>query len=89
MNYVFVNGTILTMDDSCPKVEAVLIENGKIVKCGTQEEVLSCKTQDTVLVDLQGKTLLPGFIDGHSHFSGLASALSQCDLSRQKIFRIL
>ena len=87
MNYVFVNGTILTMDDSCPKVEAVLIENGKIVKCGTQEEVLSCKTQDTVLVDLQGKTLLPGFIDGHSHFSGLASALSQCDLSRTENFQ--
>lgn len=87
MNYVFVNGTILTMDDSCPKVEAVLTKNGKIVKCGTQEEVLSCKTQDTILVDLQGKTLLPGFIDGHSHFSGLASSLSQCDLSMTENFQ--
>lgn len=87
MNYAFINGTILTMDESCPKVEAVLTEKGKIVKCGTQEEILSCKKEDTVLVDLQGKTMLPGFIDGHSHFSGLASALSQCDLSKAENFQ--
>ena len=87
MNYAFINGTILTMDESCPKAEAVLTEKGKIVKCGTQEEILSCKKEDTVLVDLQGKTMLPGFIDGHSHFSGLASALSQCDLSKAGNFQ--
>ena len=87
MNYAFINGTILTMDESCPKAEAVLTEKRKIVKCGTQEEILSCKKEDTVLVDLQGKTMLPGFIDGHSHFSGLASALSQCDLSKAGNFQ--
>ena len=87
MNYAFINGTILTMDESCPKAEAVLTEKRKIVKCGTQEEILSCKKEDTVLVDLQGKTMLPGFIDGHSHFSGPASALSQCDLSKAGNFQ--
>lgn len=33
------------------------------------------------MVDLQGKTMLPGFIDAHSHFVGAANAMTQCDLS--------
>ena len=36
--------------------------------------------------DLEGKTLLPGFIDGHSHFVGCANSLAQCDLSKAKNF---
>ena len=39
------------------------------------------KTQDDEMVDLQGKTMLPGFIDAHSHFVGAANAMTQCDLS--------
>lgn len=83
---LYYNGTILTMNDACPEVEAVLVADGKIVKTGTKEDVFACKDHDTVLVDLQGKTMLPGFIDGHSHFSGFATSLSQCDLSQAKDF---
>lgn len=86
MSVIYENGTILTMDENCPKVEAVMIDQGKFLKCGTREEVLACKKQDTQVVDLQGKTMMPGFIDGHSHFSGLATSLSQCDLSEAKDF---
>lgn len=82
MATLYTNGTILTMNDACPQVQAVLVENGRIEKIGTTEELLKNKSQDTVCVDLRGKTMLPGFIDGHSHFSGLATSLSQCDLSR-------
>lgn len=86
MSELYYNGTILTMDDSCPRVEAVLVEDGTIKKRGTKEEVLACKKEDTVLVDLAGKTMMPGFIDGHSHFTGFAASLSQCDLSQASDF---
>lgn len=86
MSVIYTNGTILTMNEDTPKVEAVMEENGTILKCGTIEEVFACKKQDTQVVDLQGKTMMPGFIDGHSHFSGLATSLSQCDLSEAKDF---
>jgi len=86
MSVIYTNGTILTMNEDTPKVEAVMEENGTILKCGTREEVFACKKQDTQVVDLQGKTMMPGFIDGHSHFSGLATSLSQCDLSEAKDF---
>lgn len=81
MSVLYYNGTILTMDEECPKVQAVLVEKGKIKKIGSNEAVLACKGEDTVCIDLGKKTMLPGFMDGHSHFAGLATSLSQCDLS--------
>lgn len=43
MNYAFINGTILTMDESCPKAEAVLTEKRKIVKCGHRRRFFPVK----------------------------------------------
>ena len=83
---IYYNGVILTMDEANPQAQAVSVQNGRIRKIGTDEEVLSEKGSDTVCIDLQGKTMLPGFIDGHSHFSGLATSLSQCDLSKAENF---
>lgn len=74
------------MDESCPRVEAVYTENGRIVKRGTKEEIEAYAKADTQRIDLKGKTLLPGFTDGHSHFTGLANSLSQCDLSEAVSF---
>lgn len=86
MSELYFNGTILTMDDESPQVEAILVKDGRILKRGTREEVSACGDKDTVCVDLKGKTMMPGFIDGHSHFSGLANSLSQCDLSQAQDF---
>lgn len=57
MSVIYTNGTILTMNEDTPKVEAVMEENGTILKCGTREEVFACKKQDTQVVDLQGVTM--------------------------------
>ncbi len=63
---VFSGGTILTMDADVPEVEAVGIDGGRIVAVGSRSEVaLACP--EAVDVDLKGRTLLPGFIDAHSH----------------------
>lgn len=61
-------GPILTMEGDKPAmVEAIVVDEGKIVFVGSEAEALKQKAKDTVLRDLDGKTLMPGFIDGHSH----------------------
>lgn len=86
MKTIFQNGTILTMDDACPQAEAMLVQDGKILRVGSNAEIAQENTEGTRCVDLQGRTVLPGFLDGHSHFAGLAMSLSQCDLSQAKDF---
>jgi len=62
-------GPILTMEGDQPAyVEAVAIDDGKIVFAGAAAEAMKLKGSDTVVKDLAGKALLPGFIDPHSHF---------------------
>lgn len=60
-------GPIVTMNEGVPRAEAVAVKGGKIIAVGTKAEVEKFKAADTVMVDLGGRTLLPGFIDGHGH----------------------
>ena len=70
-------GPIITIDDAAPRAEAVAVKDGKILAVGTKEAVLKTKGADTNLVDLGGKTMLPGFVDAHGHvFGGGIQALS-------------
>ena len=64
---LFVNGVILTMDDYDTITDAVLVERDRIVATGT-EEVLKNRADDAQIVDLEGKALIPGFIDTQGHF---------------------
>lgn len=71
---IYFGGDIVTVNDAQPSVEAVAIKDGKILAVGTLIELNSgSKGAETKMVDLKGKTLLPGFIDPHSHFiNGMA-----------------
>lgn len=69
---LFCNAQIVTMDEKNKNAEAVLVENGKIKKVGTNEEVLSYADDETEIKNLYGKTLMPGFIDPHSHLTAVA-----------------
>lgn len=70
-------GPILTMEGDKPSyVEAVVVAHGKVAFAGTDAEAMSRKSASTVVKDLGGKTMLPGFVDAHSHFIN-APALSQ------------
>ena len=81
MRKIYFNGNIITVNDKEPMVEAVLVENGKISKTGSKEEILKLKNEDTELIDLEGKTMLPGFIDSHSHIIAVAQTLMIVNLS--------
>jgi predicted amidohydrolase YtcJ len=64
---IYLGGEVITIDDKNPTAAAVAIKGGKIVAVGTKEEVLKRKGDNTKLIDLDGKCILPGFVDGHGH----------------------
>ena len=77
----YTNGTILTMNEDSLYAEAVCVKNGKILSVGTEKEVMADREAGDEVVDLHGRTMMPGFIDAHSHFAGAANSMLQCDLS--------
>ncbi len=64
---IYYNGTVITVDDEQPAVEAVAAKDGKVLAVGARDEVLKRRGDETKLVDLGGKTMLPGFVDSHGH----------------------
>lgn len=66
---IYYGGDIITMEGDSPVyAEAVAIKNGKIVFVGSKSDAEKMKGDSTIMNDLKGKTLVPGFIDGHCHF---------------------
>jgi predicted amidohydrolase YtcJ len=64
-------GPIYTVDSTQSTVEAVATKNNKILFAGSLAEAKAYKTEQTQIIDLQGKTMTPGLIEGHGHFMGL------------------
>ncbi|MCU0252692.1 MAG: amidohydrolase family protein, partial [Vicinamibacterales bacterium] len=64
---IWTGGTILTMDDGAMRAEAVAEAGGRILAVGTRDEVMKTRGPNTQLIDLQGRTLVPGFVDAHGH----------------------
>jgi predicted amidohydrolase YtcJ len=65
---IYQGGHIITVDDKNPIAEALAIKDGKIIAVSNKADVLKLKGESTKMIDLEGKTLVPGFLDGHSHF---------------------
>ena len=61
-------GPIVTVNPAQPEAEAVAIAAGRIVAVGSEADVMKLTGPETVVTDLAGQTLVPGFVDGHSHF---------------------
>jgi predicted amidohydrolase YtcJ len=78
---VYSGGTILTMEDDVPQVEALAVKDGKIVFAGSKEKIKDFIGKQTVQVNLENKTLLPGFIDAHGHITSRSGMSQAVDLS--------
>jgi predicted amidohydrolase YtcJ len=79
---IWFGGKILTMSDKRPSVEAVAVKDGRIVAAGSKASVLKAQQgKATVLRDLMGKTMTPGFIDPHSHFIDALSLSDRINVS--------
>ena len=70
-------GPIVTVHAAQPTAEAVAIAGGRIVAVGSEADVMQHKGDATEVIDLAGKTLAPGFVDGHSHFCSLIDVQTQ------------
>ena len=82
MEKLYYNGAIVTMEGEGDTVEAVLVADGIIKAAGAYDTVAAQKSETCELVDLQGKTLMPSFIDPHGHVAGMAPMFADlCDLS--------
>ena len=78
---IYFNGDILTMATKDPSyAEAIAVEGGKIAFVGAKDEAMKLQGEATKLVDLQGRTLLPGFIDTHGHMVYFGKNMIDADL---------
>lgn len=90
---IYYGGTIRTMDEK-EQAEAVLVSGGRIAAVGALGEVereadlrRQAGKSEPEKIFLEGRTMLPAFIDAHSHFSGCASDMMQVDLGRAESFQ--
>lgn len=81
---ILINGNIYTVDTSHPRVEAIAIKGDRILRTGTTAEIERLKTDKTEVIDLKGQFVMPGFIEGHGHFSGLGASLINLNLLKSK-----
>ncbi len=76
------NAIVLTMDPAGERADAILVREGRILAVGETETLRSTHAHEGVHeVDLGGRTVLPGFIDGHSHFGQAMTLIDWADLS--------
>jgi len=71
---VLMNGRILTVEDAAPEVQAIAIRGDRLAALGTVAEIRRYIGPSTEVIDLQGQLAIPGFIEGHGHFSGVGEA---------------
>jgi predicted amidohydrolase YtcJ len=83
IDLILYNANIITVNPNQPSAQAIAISSDKIIVVGTNESILKLATGFTKKIDISGKTILPGFIDSHSHpaSSGRAHLRNvDCDL---------
>ncbi len=76
---IFLGQNIITMDAS--NVSAVAVRGDRIVVAGSEQDARALQGEDTRVIELGKRALLPGFIDAHGHFAGVARYLDMLDLS--------
>jgi predicted amidohydrolase YtcJ len=81
---ILINGNIYTVDEDNPRVEALAIQGDRIMKVGTTAEIEALKGDSTTVYDLEGRFVMPGFIEGHGHFSGLGNSLLNLNFLRSE-----
>jgi predicted amidohydrolase YtcJ len=79
------NAVIYSVDSSFTIYEAMAIDSGKIVELGSSKEILN-KYSSEQISDEHKKTILPGFIDAHCHFTGFATDMWKCNLTGTNSF---
>lgn len=83
---IILGGKIYTVDDKQPVVEAVAIRGDKIEFSGSEAEARKYAGKNTEIINLEGKIMTPGFIEGHGHFTGVGNSELNLDLMYVKSY---
>jgi len=78
------NGRLVTLERSAPEAQALAARGGKIVAIGTNQTVAAFIGPSTRVIDLKGQLAIPGFIEGHGHFTSLGASKMMLDLRDAK-----
>jgi len=78
---VLLGGTIATVDDDLGTVQALAVNDYRISAVGTDDEISARIGPDTEVIELEGRFVMPGFIEGHGHFMSLGRAKQILDLN--------
>ena len=79
---VLTNGKVVTVDDALPEAQAIAIRGDRIIAVGTNEEITALVGELTSTIDLAGRLALPGFIEGHGHYTSLGRSKTILDLTQ-------
>lgn len=71
---VITNGKVITVDDGIPQAQAVAVRSDRILAIGSVADVRRYVGPSTQVIDVQGQLVIPGFIEGHGHFTGVGEA---------------
>jgi predicted amidohydrolase YtcJ len=78
---IVVNANIYTVDNARPRASAFAVRDGRIIFVGSDSEARTLAGAGTRILDLHGRTVIPGMIDAHAHLSGLATSLRNVQLA--------
>lgn len=81
---VLTNGKIVTVETAQPEAQAVAVRGDRIIAIGSSSDIKPHVGPNTEVIDLQGQLVIPGFIEGHGHFTGVGRAELQLKLMTTK-----
>ena len=81
---LLVNADVVTVDPALPRAEAVAIQGDRILAVGTSGDLSQYRGDKTVVIDLHGQMVMPGFIEGHGHYTSFGGSLMILDFRYAK-----
>ncbi|MEM8907346.1 MAG: amidohydrolase [Bacteroidota bacterium] len=84
IDLLLINGNLVTIDEQKPSAQAIAIDEGRILKVGTNQELEPFRNKAKKVLDLNNQFAMPGFIEGHGHFSGLGESLINLNFLQSK-----
>ena len=83
---VLINGNVVTVDDRMPSAAAIAIVGDRILAVGSDSDISAFVGDETDIIDLAGRTAIPGFIEGHGHYTSFGGSLMILDFRHAKSF---
>lgn len=83
---VLTNGNVVTVEEDQPRAQAVAISGDRIIAVGTSEAIAGYIGENTEVIDLDGNTAIPGFIEGHGHYTSYGDSFIRLELRYSKSF---